>query len=148
MTSKRNRSRFRPPWCTKTPREPGKRPPLPDWLDPDRDLSDASYSLKRSYEYRTKIYWATPPWITEEQLAEMKAIYDAATDDQHVDHIVPLCSPLVCGLNVPWNLKRIYWRENLSKSNRHWPDDPYEVGIVPPVQPDFFLEEDGQGILI
>jgi hypothetical protein len=41
-----------------------------------------------------------------------------------VDHIVPLQSPLVCGLHNEFNLRVITRFENRSKNNRHWPDMP------------------------
>ncbi len=63
---------------------------------------------------------ATPPWLTTDQHDEIKAIYqDAASREgqRHVDHIVPLRHPEVCGLHVPWNLQVLTSDDNLRKSN-------------------------------
>lgn len=42
----------------------------------------------------------------------------------NVDHIVPIISPIVCGLHNHFNLQVITATENQIKSNRVWPDMP------------------------
>jgi hypothetical protein len=71
---------------------------------------------------------AIPQWA---DLHAMHAIYleasrrSTATGVPHnVDHIVPLRSPLVCGLHCEANLQILPCSENFSKGNRHWPDMP------------------------
>ena len=68
---------------------------------------------------------ATPKWITPEQKLAMRTLYLKAqeltkmTGERYVvDHIIPLISPDVCGLHVPWNLRVITQEENLKKSNK------------------------------
>ena len=68
---------------------------------------------------------ATPRWITAEQKLDIRKLYlhaqklTAMTGERYVvDHIVPLISPEVCGLHVPWNLRVITQDENLKKSNK------------------------------
>ena len=41
-----------------------------------------------------------------------------------VDHVVPIRSKIVCGLNVPANMQLLHKSLNSSKGNRHWPDMP------------------------
>lgn len=58
----------------------------------------------------------------------MKKIYsDAVERGLHVDHIIPLVHPLVCGLHVETNLQAIDPIKNIKKSNR-WP--PQETLIA------------------
>lgn len=99
---------------------PFKRPPIPKWII-RIDLGQTKTS-----RYWLKIYWATPPWINDEQLTEMKVIHDSCPEDKHVDHIIPLCSNIVCGLHVPWNLQHLTIKDNYRKSNIEWPDHPFE----------------------
>jgi len=67
---------------------------------------------------------ATPPWLTDEQKAEIKAIYSECRRLQeetgiahNVDHIHPLQGETVCGLHVPWNLQILTESENCAKHN-------------------------------
>ncbi len=65
---------------------------------------------------RLRAKTATPPYITKQDLAP---IYKEALEKGlTVDHIVPLTHPLVCGLNVPWNLQLLTKSENSSKHNK------------------------------
>lgn len=70
---------------------------------------------------------AIPAWADFDRIAK---IYELAKQlrelgcEVHVDHIVPLQSPLVCGLHVHDNLRVILATDNASKANRHWPDMP------------------------
>ena len=68
---------------------------------------------------------ATPPWLTKEHKLQMRRAYETAQvfsealgEPFHVDHIVPISSPVVCGLHVPWNLQILRAVENIEKSNR------------------------------
>lgn len=68
---------------------------------------------------------ATPAWLTAGQLSEIKRMYEEArrltetTGERYeVDHIVPLHSPVVSGLHVPWNMRVISKEENNRKGNR------------------------------
>src|SRR3990167_5409667 len=72
----------------------------------------------RAQNARRKAYklCATPAWADQEAI---DAIYaDAVRVGLTVDHIVPLKSPIVCGLHVPWNLRLLSEAENNKKGNR------------------------------
>lgn len=71
---------------------------------------------------RTRRISATPAWA---DLSAIKAIYKLASDmskrtgvKYHVDHVVPLTNPLVCGLHCEFNLRVITAAENQTKKNR------------------------------
>jgi hypothetical protein len=81
---------------------------------------------------------AMPSWANR---CDIEAFYEEAarrtidTGIKHdVDHIVPLRSPLVCGLHVSWNLQVITKLENVRKSNRitpHTAQPPASSDAVP-----------------
>jgi hypothetical protein len=66
---------------------------------------------------------ATPKWLTEEHLDQIKQIYINAKDlrwedEMNVDHIIPLQGKNVSGLHVPWNLQLLSAVENRIKGNK------------------------------
>ena len=67
---------------------------------------------------------ATPEWLTKRDFALIESYYIKAKlleletqVKHHVDHIIPLTHPQVCGLHVPANLQVITAEENLVKGN-------------------------------
>lgn len=70
------------------------------------------------YKRKCRKMKAMPSWLNEEQLNEIKEIYEQRKDGEHVDHIIPLKNEKVCGLHVPWNLRIISAKENMRKGNK------------------------------
>lgn len=107
-----------------------KRSPM--WLatQDENDVENRNY--KRSIRYYKQMHKAWPDWAANHP--GFKAIYAEARrrrkrgEDVHVDHIVPIMSPYVCGLHVPWNLQIMDAKTNLQKSNNYWPCMPNENG--------------------
>lgn len=66
---------------------------------------------------RVRQVWFSP---TE----DYRAVYDewcsrrANGEDVHIDHVIPLVSPEVCGLHLPINLRVIKAWVNISKGNQ------------------------------
>lgn len=77
-------------------------------------------------DYIARVVLSVPPWVRQcdllvmqQEAARMSKAYGR---EYHLDHIVPLAHPKVCGLTVPWNLCIRRWDANLSKSN-YWVSD-------------------------
>ena len=84
-------------------------------------------SLEHVRARQTRKQQAMPAWADR---AEIKAVYAESRRisqetgvKHHVDHIVPLKNPLVCGLHVPANLRMIPALENQAKSNKLLPEE-------------------------
>ena len=97
-----------------------------------QDETDPAHNkhTRRAIRYYKKLYLAWPEWCAEH--SGFATVYKEAERRRglgevvNVDHIVPICSKIVCGLHVPWNLQVIPELENLRKSNKWWPDHPFE----------------------
>lgn len=71
---------------------------------------------------------AIPQWADRQAIdliyaAAVKAARESGKP-YHVDHIVPLQSPIVCGLHCEANLQVLPGSDNQSKGNKRWPDMP------------------------
>lgn len=73
----------------------------------------------RTAKRRAEKKRATPPWLTTEQIDQIKKFYLICPKGHEVDHIVPINGKNVCGLHVPWNLQILTKEENCRKSNSH-----------------------------
>ncbi len=82
----------------------------------------------RRAAYKADRLSATPSWANQffiEEIYDLAQLRTKVTGiEWHVDHIVPLRSPIVSGLHVEHNLRVIPKQINLAKGNRHWPDMP------------------------
>lgn len=77
-----------------------------------------AFNLARKYSEKR----ATPPWADMEAVSafykEAKRLEALDGIVRHVDHIVPIRHPLVCGLHVENNLQILTAEENMRKHNR------------------------------
>ena len=86
-----------------------------------RKPTEAAHRRKHAAMYahhaamrRAKKKQATPTWAN---LSAIKEIYRTCPTGYHVDHIIPLTHPLVCGLHCEQNLQHLSAVENIRKSN-------------------------------
>lgn len=100
------------------------------WVSLNRDRVRKTCASRRASKLQ-----ATPKWVDncefeqlyiEEVFNLAKLRSDATGVEHHVDHIVPLNSPTVCGLHCSANLQILTAKENLAKGNRWWPNMPDE----------------------
>lgn len=87
-----------------------------------------NFAKRRQYQIERQAYSARaiPRWANQffiDEIYDLARLRSKVTGQQwHVDHIVPLRSPKVCGLHVHDNLRVIPAVVNRVKGNRVWPD--------------------------
>lgn len=85
----------------------------------------------KTAKYRASKINATPVWANDFFIEEAYDLAKRRTKilgfEWHVDHIVPLRCKTVCGLHNEFNLQVIPGAQNISKSNRWWPDMPQPI---------------------
>jgi hypothetical protein len=100
-----------------------------DWkaANPGKCLA---YTAKRTAIKKNAI----PKWsnaeMTETVYHLARMLTETTGEPYHVDHIVPLVSPYVCGLHWHGNLQILTASENQSKSNRFDPNTPLAMGAL------------------
>ncbi len=94
------------------------------WTDPEKRVFWAGYldECEDARERRTILQkLATPVWADRGKMLVVYAERDRLTREtgieHHVDHIVPIVHPEVCGLHCELNLRVIPATENRAKSN-------------------------------
>lgn len=89
---------------------------------------NSSYYASKCAERYAKKTRATPKWANDFFIKEIYHLAALRTKlmgyPWHVDHIVPLRSPTVCGLHVENNLRVIPATDNYKKRNVSWPEMP------------------------
>lgn len=93
------------------------------WSKENPEKGQARKAQRRAQKLKATPAWANQFFIQEAyHLARLRTQITGIQWD--VDHIVPLKSPLVCGLHVEHNLAVIPSKANASKGNRFWPNCP------------------------
>lgn len=81
---------------------------------------------RREMQYDRLQWWKNLQKQIRAIYAEAEKLTKQTGVTHSVDHIVPLCNPIVCGLRVPWNMCIITLDDNIRKSNNWWPDMPLQ----------------------
>ena len=88
-----------------------------------RALKRTANRLRKADQRKARVSWACMETITD-------FYREAKYLGWHIDHIIPLKHPRVCGLHVENNLQALSPEENMRKGNRWCPEDePEEVKI-------------------
>lgn len=99
------------------------------WSAANPAKRQAQLVARRAAKLKARAPWANSFFIAE--IYDLARLRTQHTGVKHeVDHIVPLQSPIVCGLHVEANLQVIPSVLNRRKQNRVWPDMPAPAAEV------------------
>lgn len=108
-----------------------------EWGRQNRDKRRATTAKRKASKLQ-----ATPAWANHDEIARIyrlaRELQELTGVPMHVDHIVPLQHPFVCGLHCERNLQIVPARFNEGKKNYWWPDMPAELRKAY-AQPDMFI---------
>jgi hypothetical protein len=83
------------------------------------EIAAASTAKRRALKLQR-----TPLWLTDFDKLKIKCLYSVASmltrenkEPWHVDHVIPLQGKFVSGLHVPFNMRVLRGKENISKHN-------------------------------
>lgn len=90
------------------------------WKKNNPELVAKDRANRRSLEKNAYPNWAKIKFNKEILSFYKDSFYlkNLTKTEFHVDHIIQLVHPLVCGLHVPWNLQIITAQENYDKNNK------------------------------
>jgi hypothetical protein len=79
------------------------------------------HGRKTGAKYIERCVLSFPSWVDRAALQalwrEARRLEEATGEPHHLDHIIPLSHPRVCGLSVPWNFQVSTKKRNESKGN-------------------------------
>ena len=79
------------------------------------DRSKKAYNRLNRMHRKYKKKNATPAWCKP---SHFKKLLLERPKGYHLDHIIPINHPDVCGLHVPWNIQYLSAGDNIRKSNK------------------------------
>lgn len=92
-----------------------------EWKKNNRDKVNADKMQRIARLKQRTVGWADK-FLVDLQYAMARKMTELLGTPYHVDHMVPLSGETVSGFHTHHNLRVIKGRENMAKSNKHWPN--------------------------